>query len=373
MFFFMWRDKIAARWNIGILSAGHGLNDLIAGFLLGNLVYLNHDKWQLAGGFFIYTLLAFGGQWPVALMGTRLSSLRWLLPSVFLLNLLAILLFAFLPFYAMALAGIASAVYHVQGGSLCSAGKAAAIGWFAAPGIAGLTMGGYFSFLHSDCWLILELSCLAFSFLLWTVRNTKFFTCSSSGEGISKHEGSIATPQLKNISINLLDRHDAGMILLLGIISLRSAVWNVAQLVHEMQWTWLLVLAACACLGKLIGGWLSDRIGWRIYSLVTMAVAFPLITLFRRELILFSIGIGLLQSAIPAHTALLIQYREKVGQGVALSFGTAVISGAFLIFPLQWLGGYTVLFLLLSLMVMISYWWNRSLKVKIQKSKKGKR
>ena len=57
--------------KIGIilfLGLGHGLNDLIAGYFLGSLVQTKGDILQISLGLFIYNLLAFGGQYPVAML-----------------------------------------------------------------------------------------------------------------------------------------------------------------------------------------------------------------------------------------------------------------------------------------------------------------
>ena len=50
-----------------LLALGHGLNDLVAGYFLGCLVQMKGDILQVGLGLFIYNLLAFGGQYPVAL------------------------------------------------------------------------------------------------------------------------------------------------------------------------------------------------------------------------------------------------------------------------------------------------------------------
>lgn len=119
------------------------------------------------------------------------------------------------------------------------------------------------------------------------------------------------------------------MILLLLVISLRSAVWNIFQLLHDQQYDWLLAIALAAFAGKILGGWLADRIGWKTYTWISMTASVPLIHFFRNELLLFCIGIGLLQSGIPATTALLIHsVNGSKERGIALSFGAAIILGA---------------------------------------------
>ncbi len=51
---------------IGLLALGHGLNDGLAGYLLGSYAKSSEPVLQIAIGLFLYNVLAFGGQYPVA-------------------------------------------------------------------------------------------------------------------------------------------------------------------------------------------------------------------------------------------------------------------------------------------------------------------
>src|SRR5258706_3842142 len=147
------RLKIA----ILFLAAGHGLNDLIAGYFLGGIVQ-TANVLQAATGLILYNLLAFGGQYPAALLLEKLRSPKKFLLVSYALNIVAIIMFSQLPGLSIILAGVASALYHVAGGSICAQqNKAAHIGLFAAPGVAGLIAGGYFSYANMaiNGWLLL--------------------------------------------------------------------------------------------------------------------------------------------------------------------------------------------------------------------------
>ena len=154
------------------------------------------------------------------------------------------------------------------------------------------------------------------------------------------------------------------MILLLLVISLRSVTWNVFQLIYENNFEWLIAIALAAAGGKIFGGWLADRIGWRLYALGSVILATPLLSFFKKELILFCIGVGLLQSGIPATTSLLIHsLKGKTSKGIALSFGTAIIIGsAAIIFPVKLLLLQTPYILLSSVILLIicSFWYKRA-------------
>jgi predicted MFS family arabinose efflux permease len=155
---------------------------------------------------------------------------------------------------------------------------------------------------------------------------------------------------LSTLKKSPVDQHDLIMILLLMIISLRSVVWNIFQLVNESNFSWLIAIGISAFIGKIAGGWLADKIGWRLYAMLSILIATPLLTICRKEWFLFCIGIGLLQSGIPATTSLLIQsLKGKTARGISLSFGAAIIIGALAsFFPLQLLLGQIPVILTLS-------------------------
>jgi MFS transporter, FSR family, fosmidomycin resistance protein len=300
---------------IPLLALGHGLNDMLAGYFLGSLVQQEQNLLQAGMGLLVYNLLAFGGQYPVALWMEKIKDPKRFLLASYALNVAALALFAVLPQLSIVLMGVASAIYHVAGGTVCARGnKAVNIGLFAAPGVAGLIAGGYFAWQGYQLFVFLLPAALLFLGLLGLLQ-------LPGTDAEKKTEKQVISP--------LPDRHDMIMILLLTVITLRSAVWNIFQLVHENNYEWLLAIAAAAFAGKILGGWLADRIGWRLYVFISLITAMPLVSFFRDELILFCIGIGLLQSGIPATTALLIQsVKGKTERGIGLSFGTAIIAGA---------------------------------------------
>ncbi len=307
-------------YSILFLGLGHGLNDLVAGYFLGSLVQNQADLLKVGTGLLIYNLLAFGGQYPVALWLEKISSPKKALLLSYALNISAIALFAFIPQLSIVLAGIASAIYHVAGGTICAqTNKATHIGLFAAPGVAGLIMGGYFAYAGYQILPVLLFAALIFFFILTGLNGR-----------VKKNSEKDKEPVPGKFQ---LDGHDLIMILLLTVISLRSMVWNVFQLIHENNYSWLIAIAISACAGKIIGGWLADRIGWRLYLFISLITATPLISFFRNEIILFCIGVGLLQSGIPATTALLIKaLGGKTERGIGLAFGTAIILGAISIY-----------------------------------------
>lgn len=332
---------------IPFLALGHGINDLLAGYFLGCLASSSADVKNIGLSLLMYNLLAFGGQYPVAILLERIGNHQKMISLAFLMNLGAALLFFAVPSLAVVMAGTASAIYHVAGGSVCaSRDKALPIGLFAAPGVAGLIAGGYLAWEQYSLQWPLVVICVLFLLLLQFV-------------GISNTASSqINRDQTKSTAGVHLDKHDLIMILLLLIISLRSAVWNIFQLLHDQQYDWLIAIAIAAFAGKIVGGWLADRIGWKAYTYLSMIAAAPLIHFFRNELLLFCIGIGLLQSGIPATTALLIRsVHGKKERGIALSFGAAIILGALVFVIPQAAFTSTILLPLGLLAIMVLLFW----------------
>ena len=244
------------------------------------------------------------------------SPKKFLLVS-YILNIIAIILFFSAPQLAVVFAGIASAIYHVSGGSICAEeNKAFHIGLFASPGVAGLIAGGFIAFREINILPWLLIAAIGFFILLFFIPGRKY--------------NSLEQDKTESVTQKIIfDRHDLIMILLLTVISLRSVIWNVFQLAHENNYQWLIAIAISAFAGKLIGGWAADKVGWRLYTYFSLIVATPLISFFRNEIVLFCIGIGLLQSSIPATTSLLIHsLKGKKERAIGLSFGTAILAGA---------------------------------------------
>ena len=336
--------------KILFLAFGHGLNDCIAGFFLGSLALMKIDPMQIGIGVTAYNLLAFGGQYPVAILFEKKIFPKNFLVVACGLNIAAVIVFFFSPQLAIILAGVASAFYHVAGGTVCATGKKAFhIGLFAAPGVAGLIAGGLLAWNQINIINILFILTVLF-FLI--ISRLKFDLPETKGKEINN-----------GIEKILLDRHDMIMILLLLIVSLRSAVWNIFQLVYDNNLEWLIATGVAACIGKIAGGWLADKIGWKLYAFSSILLATPLLTFFRKEMFLFSLGIGLLQSGIPATTALMIQsLKWKTARGISLSFGLSIILGALVgFFPLNYLLKQMPFILVLSFLLLAFYnfWGNK--------------
>jgi len=117
------------------------------------------------------------------------------------------------------------------------------------------------------------------------------------------------------------------MLVLLAGIALRSAVWSSLQLLFQGRFDLLLALAVAAAAGKILGGILADRVGWRRWTVGALALAAPLLALGEQNLIALLAGVALLQSATPvalAATSRLLPRSPATAAGLALGLAIAI-------------------------------------------------
>ena len=264
-----------------------------------------------AGLLLLYNVLAFGGQLPAGILLDRLGRPGLAAGLSLVLTALGLLLLPLGALPAIVLAGVGSAIFHVAGGSIALSGqadKAGGVGVFAAPGVTGLALGGWMAWQGMAVAPYLGIGLVVLAVLASQIK----------GESISK-----ATEE--GIEV---DRHDVWMMLLLLAIALRSAVWNLVEVLQQGETTLLIAAAVAASVGKVMGGFLADRLGWRQYVVLALVVATPLLVWGEGRDWLFLPGIALLQSATPAALAMLRNHLPQAPATAAgLGFGLAIALG----------------------------------------------
>lgn len=309
------------RFRLPLLTGlAHGAADGTAGWLLGSLPGANLTLEQIALLVLLYNLLGFGCQPVVGLLTDRV---RWPRASVIvglLLIAAALLVGISQPVVAVALAGLGSAAFHVGGGALAlgeAEGRAGIIGLFAAPGVVGLAIGGLLAAgsVPGVAWGFLTLL-IAFCLLIAFVPISTTPPVHSTSTTTNAHDhGQFST-------------HDLLMMVLLAAIAFRSAIWVSIEFVVQHQGTALLGLALAAAFGKMLGGFLADRIGWRLYALLALSLAAPLLALGSGRPWLLLPGIALLQSTTPLGLALMARLLPRLPATAAgLTFGLAIAIG----------------------------------------------
>ena len=259
------------KYKIAVLfGASHGINDFIAGYLLSNMS-ANSTNWQLNSiSFLVYSIVAFGGQLPAGIIVDKSKKIK-----LFSLISLSLMLFAIAfsyvnIFVAILLSGIASAFIHVCGGAACyvSDNKSSTLaGIFTSPGVVGLILGGIIGTMQFHFFFVFAFVLIAILFFLIKIKIPSYS----------------AIPETKNES--LLDTHDFFMLILLLAITFRSLFWNIAHMMCFENNEWLLGIAFSAFTGKLIGGYISDKVDWRKFVFVTLifSTIFPVIFIFLRS------------------------------------------------------------------------------------------
>lgn len=215
--------------------------DGAAGFLLADLAR-SHSLSRVALLVLLYNAIAFGSQPIFGLLADRLKRPR-AAAFIGLLGLAAGLAARQPSIVAILLAGLGSAAFHVGAGALAiqsTQGSALGPGVFAAPGVLGLAAGGALALggYHLP-WSLLLLFCVP---------------------AIARFPLPVL-PYPKAPTEPFLEGREGLLLVLLGAIALRSALWNsfqLVQLARSHPLPILLALSAAAAVGKGFGG------GWRI-------------------------------------------------------------------------------------------------------------
>jgi FSR family fosmidomycin resistance protein-like MFS transporter len=301
-----------------LLGLAHGMSDCVSGYLIGQLSKTN-DLAQTGLLILLYNALAFAMQLPVGIwIDTRKSVKIYII--IALLSVISSLVFVPVSsLLAIILAGLGSAIFHVTGGMISlttSSGKSENPGIFAAPGVVGLIAGGWLSVQTTTSdWMLAALMALVILFI----------TLQKFPERLVPDKTATSNPTL--------DKHDYIMIVLLLAIAMRSAVWNIFQQIYIQNYEWLFYMAVSAMTGKIVGGFLADRLGWRNYVFFALLLATPLLTWGERNLWFLLPGIALLQSVTPV--ALSAMYKllpQSPALSAAMTLGMAIAIGGLIFY-----------------------------------------
>lgn len=206
------------------------------------------------------------------------------------------------------LSGIASAFVHVTGGAVClqvNQNKIGPLALFTAPGVLGLTLGGVLGrFSVNSLWLVVGLV-LIVSFYILRKK----------------------LPQYKSAEKkqSQLDAHDWLMLGILLFMCFRSFIFDVINHVAQQYPNGIIIIGISAFAGKIIGGFVADKIGWKKFVYITLPLALLLFQVGKENIYALSFGIACLQSSVPI--TLLLMSNSLVhypATATALSIGTSV-------------------------------------------------
>lgn len=285
----------------------HGLNDFAAGFMLANYTFA-HNYSQSFVLIVVYSIIGFGGQLPV---GFWVDYKRQLKPFAFIsiISLLAAILVYFIDGYTgIILSGVASAFVHVTGGAVClqvNDNKTGPLALFTAPGVLGLTLGGVLGkFSVYGLWFVMMLVLLMAFFILR--KPLPFYKPAEKKQ-------------------SELDTHDWLMLGILLFMCFRSFIFDVINHVAQQYPNGIVIIGISAFAGKIIGGFVADKIGWKTFVYITLPLALLLFQFGKENIYALAFGIACLQSSVPV--TLLLMSNSLVfypATATALSVGTSI-------------------------------------------------
>lgn len=300
---------------VALLGAAHAVSDGAAGLLIGHLTTKTPVA-ELGVVVLMYNALAFAAQPAIGLLVDRVRRPR---AAVFAsLGLMGMaLLMIDQPLAAVILAGLASAVFHVGGGTIAinvTPDRATGLGVFAAPGVIGLACGTALA--------VTDLFNPEVFLMLLALVGVGFGLMSRS---MSMERSLPETP--------VFEDHDLIVVVLLAAIALRSTLWTSFEWVLNGNLPMVLAAAWVAGAGKAIGGVLADRFGWRRWAIGALTIAAPLLVVGPGSVVTFLIGLALLQSVTPvALAAIAKMLAGQPGVAAGLSLGLSIAVGGLFVF-----------------------------------------
>jgi MFS transporter, FSR family, fosmidomycin resistance protein len=251
------------------LGLAHALTDAGCGFLVAYFVKAGDlDRASVLLLIVLYNTLAFGGQAPAGWLLDRLRAYRRGAVIGVVLVAEALVFFPGWALGAVVLAGVGNALFHVGAGALVlrsSSDRATEAGVFVGPGAAGLCLG-----LCLGAWRVpagwpLAIGLLLAAPYLWLVARPLLTVRTDRDLPRITHPW--AVPVLLCVAC------------LLGSVAIRGLVgFTISGAWRGVSIEVLIALALAACAGKMLGGFVGDRLGWVGTSVVALALSAPLVS-----------------------------------------------------------------------------------------------
>ncbi len=293
-----------------VLGVVHFIVDAASNFVVVGLLGTRNTA-EVVVLLFVYNALAFALQPLVGVMTDKWRAPRGAVSGGLLLAAAAMVGSDDASGLAIVLTGVGNALFHVGAGTLVSRsnpGRAAGLGIFIGPGavgvVAGATAARSFPGAH---WILLA--------VLLALAPLSAFLPSAECSKDQRHETAAPPPP-----------HSTGILLLLLAAIAGRAFLGArvgATLAHQFAASLVFAFAVAACLGKIFGGLLADRTGWRRSSIALLIAASLLLSGGKASLWRVLGAIGLFQAVTSITLAALYRVLPR-HTGVA--FGLACLA-----------------------------------------------
>jgi len=240
------RRRAATPVQLGMM---HALVDTAPALLLFGPLAREHVTFAQACHFILlYNCLAFGLQLPLGWLADSFRAYK----TAACVGLIACAAAFVLPGWgrvALVSVSIGNALFHVGGGALVmerSGGRATEMGIFVAPGAVGVLLGIWLSDTGTPAQAGVALALMACAIFLFVQR----------------------MPALANVPSRRVARCSAvaGVALLALVVVVRSLLGGAIAGAWRSSWTVTVLLGVAAVAGKVLGGVLADRIGYRVVA-----------------------------------------------------------------------------------------------------------
>jgi len=271
-----------------LLGLVHAFVDAASGFVIfRDLASTDLPQSAIVAWVVTYNVLAFGGQVPAGALADRLGSYRLFAVTGTCLAALALRVSPMATAPGILIVGLGNALFHVGAGAhvLARSGdRSRESGVFVGPGAIGLFVGIWLGSQDLPCrWALVSALTIAAPLSFWAARARTIAT-----EPLPKPLSSAWTLALLSA---------AG---LLGSVLVRSLVGGaVAGAWRGVSPGVVALLAGAACLGKLAGGFVGDRLGWSRTTVVALLASTLLLSLFVEHPGAAVLGMLLFQMTMP--------------------------------------------------------------------------
>lgn len=247
---------------VGIYSIIHCIIDMACAMLIAGIITpVITGTNSLVIAIILYNLFAFAFQLPFGILADKINKNA----IVSVIGCLFVIIAYFINSFAIVaciMAGIGNALFHIGGGIdvlNISEKKATLPGIYVATGAMGLYIGSKITYLgFNEFYIIIILLTISIVALLWLYKQVK-----------QKYKINNEEPKFESIS----NKKQIVMYCLLITICIRGYLGLILNFEWKSSFAIGLVCVTAVVLGKILGGILGDKFGWRKISTLSLIIS----------------------------------------------------------------------------------------------------